>query len=213
MMNRICIRTIFWILCVSVALIWFCYHYVDQSISEIAYYDNWRRFAFLKWLTYLAPLFLILSLISIAYTTIRRCFQITISKTEHTIFIASLNTLVTSQITPLLKFIFGRTWPATWIHNNPSWLQNHVYGFHFFHGGKAYASFPSGHTAIVFAMITVLWLGLPKWRWLCAVLGISIVAGLIGMYYHFVSDVIVGATLGILTGYITTFAFLPKKIK
>jgi hypothetical protein len=34
---------------------------------------------------------------------------------------------------------------------------NDIYGFNFFHGGHGYASFPSGHTAVTCAVVTVLW--------------------------------------------------------
>ena len=67
-----------------------------------------------------------------------------------------------------LKLVFGRTWPDTFRDNNPSFLHDGVYGFNFFHGGHAYASFPSGHTAVTCAVISVLWIYYPAWRRLYA---------------------------------------------
>jgi membrane-associated phospholipid phosphatase len=49
--------------------------------------------------------------------------------------------------------------------------------------------------------MTVLWLTYPKFRWLYGTLVALVVIGLIGLDYHFVSDVIAGACLGGLTGY------------
>ena len=60
----------------------------------------------------------------------------------------------------LLKFVFGRLWPDTWVANNPSFIHDGAYGFYFFHGGRGYASFPSGHTAVTCAVISVLWISI-----------------------------------------------------
>lgn len=196
---------------IGVALIFVCYYQVDKAMAGLAYSDDWRRYHFLQWLTYLAPAIIAISLFSIIYATIKCCLRRYLSVAEKAFFVGGLNTIITVQINNLLKIVFGRTWPATWINNNPSWLNSHVYGFHFFRGGKAYASFPSGHTAVVFAMITVLWFGVPKWRCLYAIIGFGIIVGIVGMYYHFVSDVIAGALLGILTGILAARAFLKLK--
>ena len=37
-----------------------------------------------------------------------------------------------------LKPLFGRTWPETWVENNPSFIHDQVYGFHWLHGGAGY---------------------------------------------------------------------------
>lgn len=204
-------RKIALLLVIGIGLIFFSYYYVDKPMAEITFNNNWRRFIFLKWLTYISAALIIISALSIIYTTIKKFNNKHVSLVEQSLFVGSLNTLITSLIAEELKFIFGRTWPATWINNNPSWLSNQAYGFHLLHGGKAYASFPSGHATVVFAMISVLWFGQPKWRWLHVLLGVGIAVGLVGMYYHFVSDVIGGALLGTTTGCIAARAFLPRK--
>ena len=53
--------------------------------------------------------------------------------------------------------MFGRTWPETWTHNNPSLIHDGAYGFNWFHGGPGYELFPSGHMAAICAVISVLW--------------------------------------------------------
>jgi hypothetical protein len=40
---------------------------------------------------------------------------------------------------------FGRTWPESWLGDNPSWIRDDVFGFFPFHGGRGWESFPSGH--------------------------------------------------------------------
>lgn len=105
-----------------------------------------------------------------------------------------------------LKYAFGRTWPESWgpkswgpeswAHNNPSFLQNGVYGFFPFHGGAGWSAFPSGHmtlTAAAALVVARLW---PAWTplALAACLGMALL--LIGLDFHFVSDVLAGAWLG-----------------
>ena len=34
-----------------------------------------------------------------------------------------------------LKVLLGRTWPETWINNNPFWIGNGAFGFEPLHGG------------------------------------------------------------------------------
>jgi len=57
----------------------------------------------------------------------------------------------------VLKFLFGRTWPL-------GLFRRHVYGFFPFHTGPQYASFPSGHTAAVCAVLSILWIWYPRFR-------------------------------------------------
>jgi membrane-associated phospholipid phosphatase len=87
-----------------------------------------------------------------------------LSRLQKCALLCSLSLIMAEATKAQLKFAFGRTWPATWIHNNPSFLRDGVYGFNFFHGGTAYESFPSGHMAATCAVISVLWIYYPKWR-------------------------------------------------
>ena len=112
-----------------------------------------------------------------------------------------------------LKFIFGRTWPETWVQDNPSFIRDGVYGFHFMHGGGGYQSFPSGHMAATCAVISVLWVWYPRSRWLGAFAAIAVGAGLVGANYHFLSDVIAGAFVGISTGWLANAIWNARNVK
>lgn len=101
-----------------------------------------------------------------------------------------------------LKFIFARYWAETFVCNNPSLLKNQVYGFNWFKLDVAYTSFPSGHTTVIAAFATSMWFSFPKLRLLWLMLPLLVMFGQISMYYHFVSDVIAGAMLGALAGWI-----------
>jgi membrane-associated phospholipid phosphatase len=95
-----------------------------------------------------------------------------------------------------LKYAFGRTWPETWTNHNPSWISNAAYGFHPFHGGEGWSSFPSGHTTVITAFAAVLWLRVPSLRWLAVTLVVLVVGGLLGSDFHWVGDMVAGAFLG-----------------
>jgi membrane-associated phospholipid phosphatase len=107
----------------------------------------------------------------------------------------------------LLKYVFGRTWPETRTHDNPSLIHDGAYGFNWFHGGPGYGSFPSGHMAATCAVISVLWICYPRMKPLCVLAAFAVAAALIGANFHFFSDVIAGRFVGVSTGWITTVFF------
>jgi membrane-associated phospholipid phosphatase len=130
-----------------------------------------------------------------------------LSKPLATTFLCGLSLVVAGGIKTELKYVFGRTWPETWVRNNPSFIHDGVYGFNPFHEGVAYAAFPSGHTAAICALMSVLWLCYPRFwsMYLAAILAVSI--GLVGADYHFLSDVIAGAFVGTSTGWMLVAAW------
>lgn len=98
-----------------------------------------------------------------------------------------------------LHDVFGREWPETWVAHNPSLIGTGDYGFHFFHAGSAFESFPSGHTTVVVALFAAIWVLYPRLR-ILSTLGIcSIFIGLIGMEFHFFGDCIGGAFIAFTT--------------
>ncbi|MCB8873769.1 phosphatase PAP2 family protein [Acidisoma silvae] len=111
----------------------------------------------------------------------------------------------------LLKQAFGRTWPETWTHHNPSLIHDGVYGFWPFHGGEGWSSFPSGHTTAIAAVAGVLWWRLPHLRWLWALLVGLTAFGLVAGTVHFLGDVLAGGLLGFLTGRATLALPFPTE--
>lgn len=101
----------------------------------------------------------------------------------------------------LIKKVFGRYWPGTFICHNPSLIQDHVYGFNWFQSGSAYESFPSGHTAFTVACLVSLCWMYPKFRIIWILIALAVALSQIILYYHFLSDVIAGALLGSLIAY------------
>src|SRR5262249_45936218 len=108
--------------------------------------------------------------------------------------------VLADQFRETLSYGFGRYWPETWINDNPSLIRDGAYGFHPFHGGSAYGSFPSGPTARALAGPAVVWIAYPGWRGACGRASGAVAAGLLGMDYHFVGDVIAGGFVGGIVG-------------
>jgi membrane-associated phospholipid phosphatase len=110
--------------------------------------------------------------------------------------------LIAIALKDQFKIIFGRTWPATWTANNPSYLKDGVYGFFptvswFTSGGsRAYHAFPSGTTAVMTAACVSIAVAWRPFRWIAPVLVTAVIAGLIGANFHWVSDTIAGLVLG-----------------
>lgn len=117
--------------------------------------------------------------------------------------LSSISVILAEAIKSQLKFVFGRTWPETFVQNNPSFIRDGAYGFNFFHGGPGYGSFPSGHTTVTCALVSVLWMMAPKGRPLYALVVLAVAVGLIGADYHFLSDIIAGGFVGVSTGWMT----------
>jgi len=84
-------------------------------------------------------------------------------------------------------------------------FRNGAYGFHPFHSGIAYGSFPSGHTAQTLAIAAVVWIVYPRWRWACVIASLAVSVGLLGMNYHFPGDVIAGGFVGGIVGTYTAY--------
>jgi membrane-associated phospholipid phosphatase len=92
----------------------------------------------------------------------------------------------------VLKFVFGRV-------NTRVWLQQpELYGFHWLEQREGCEGFPSGHMLVVAALLAALWRFFPRCRPWCLLLGGLLGCALVATDYHFLSDVVAGAYLGIL---------------
>jgi membrane-associated phospholipid phosphatase len=135
----------------------------------------------------------------------------TLTRLTRVVLIASFSLVMGEAVKNELKFLFGRTWPETWVHDNPSFIRDHAFGFNWLHGGAGYMSFPSGHMTATCALLSVLWICYPRFRALYVLAALAVVVGLIGANFHFLSDVIAGAFVGISVGWmsVTLFERLP----
>jgi membrane-associated phospholipid phosphatase len=125
------------------------------------------------------------------------------SKLEITISLCSISTLVVIVLKDQLKFAFGRTWPDSWAPGVLSFIRNGVYGFNYFHSGKSFESFPSGHAAVAAAILAVPCILFSRLRIPCAICLVGIDMALVALNLHFLSDVIAGTFTGFSTGLFT----------
>jgi len=106
--------------------------------------------------------------------------------------------------TVIFKRIFGRGCP------DPTYIHDHLYGFHWLHGSAHWDSFPSGTAAISTAILSVLWVVSPRWR-IAGLLFVVVLSGsLVAGNYHWVSDVIAGVFLGVSIGWSTVRLLCPR---
>lgn len=178
------------------------YAWVDRPLSYFSHdhLAQWRVFFELQrlpeYLTVLVVLIFVLTGLAVLARGV-------LSRFLSVLLVSGVSLAAAALIKDQLKFVFGRSWPETWINNNPSLIRDGAFGFNPFHGGVGYASFPSGHMTLTCAAVSVLWFAYPNYRVLYAVVIAAVLIGLIGANYHFLSDTIAGGFLGWCTGWIT----------
>src|SRR3990167_6861130 len=185
-----------WLLWLAISGVVVSYFYIDQPLVWFLLKNRSRDWVILAYMA-IDIVFFLTSYIYIFYGYFLLCprrWQLTHVIQKHLVLCNAV--AITYFIKEGLKLMFGRTWAATFICNNISLVQNHAYGFHWLTGNPMLASFPSGHVAVSIAFSTALALLYPAWRWICVLLSLLVVIGQVGMYYHFVSDVIAGVLLG-----------------
>jgi membrane-associated phospholipid phosphatase len=125
------------------------------------------------------------------------------SKLGTTISLCTVSALAAIIVKDQLKLAFGRTWPDSWGPGVLSFLHDGVYGFHYFHYGKSFESFPSGHATVAASILSVPFILFPRLRTVCAICLIGVDVALVGLNLHFFSDVIAGSFIGFSTGLFT----------
>ena len=137
--------------------------WLDQPIASFVHQNVTDKTIFV-WLHRLPVAFLLLSLLVFVWCGFWALTNRPFSRVQSVGLTCSISFVTANFINNQFKYAFGRTWPDTWVQNNPSLIQNGVFGFNPFHGGPGFASFPSGHVAAVCAVITVLWSAYPSLR-------------------------------------------------
>ncbi len=185
------------------------YQWLDRPIAYFAHAHFHNEPLFTR-LTLIPEFFAPLAVLAFLVLGLRALVEKPLTRLEAVTLLCALSLVVASAIKNQLKLVFGRTWPETWVRDNPSLIRDGAYGFHPFHGGAGFESFPSGHTTAIVAVVSVLWICYPRFRILYAlfvamvvILFVAmVVIGLIGADFHFLSDCIAGAFLGASTGWI-----------
>src|SRR6058998_3900290 len=182
--------------CVLAVLV--CYFWVDRPVAFFVYRHHINTVRAFRWLTYPPPEVQNWSALVLTILVIRRA-RGSFLLWQKTLFVACLSLIVADDFRISLGDVFGRYWPETWTHDNPSLIGTGTYGFHPFQRGDDVGSFPSGHAARILAFATVWLIAMPRSRTVQVVviiLSASMLVSLVAMNYHFVGDVIAGSVLG-----------------
>lgn len=186
-----------WVIFAWVLLIILSYFYLDKPVAFYVYNHNYGKYLILTWFAGLTAL-PILFAFGFYFFFMGKYLLTFVTPNDYRLLAIANSVAIASFLKEQFKYIFGRCWPLTWINNNPSLIKDNVYGCNFFHGGAGFSAFPSGHTCITFAATVLIWEFFPKLRWFAVLLSTLVMMGLIGMDYHFLSDVLSGALLGTL---------------
>ena len=182
--------------CVVAVLI--SYFWIDRPVAFFVYHHHINTIQVFRWLTYPPPEVQNWSALVLTVLMVRRAWG-SFLRWQKTLFVACLSLIVADDFRISLGDVFGRYWPETWSHDNPSLIGTGSYGFHPFQRGDDIGSFPSGHAARILAFATVWLIAMPRSRTVqvvVIVLSASMLVSLVAMNYHFVSDVIAGSVLG-----------------
>lgn len=195
------LRTFLVGLLLTVVTVVLAYLWLDRPISYVAH-DQLAQVRVFKNLQRAPEIMAVLA--CLAFVLVGYCVLLRrpLKRLLGALLLSGISLGVAAQIKDQLKFVFGRTWPETWINNNPSLIRDGVYGFNFFHGGAGYSAFPSGHMTLTCAAVSVLWISYPRYRLLYAAVVTAVAIGLIGANYHFLGDLIAGGFIGWSTGWI-----------
>lgn len=123
-------------------------------------------------------------------------------RVRNLLLLSSVSIMLVFLLKGDLKLIFCRDWPMPLEGGNPAHIKQHALGFHFFGkmGSKdveSVSSFPSGHAAIAFALFLSIGLIYRKALPWCLLLASAESVVMVVLNYHFLSDVLAGALLGV----------------
>src|ERR1700693_6308441 len=180
-------------LCIAAVLL--CYFWIDRPVAFFVYRRHINSVQVFRWLTYPPPELQNWSALVLTILVVRRAWG-PFSHWQKVLLVACLSLILADEFRMSLGDVFGRYWPETWSHDNPSLIGTGTYGFHPFQRGDDIGSFPSGHAARILGFTMVWWIAMPGSRILCAVLCPPMLVSLVATNYHFVSDVISGGVLG-----------------
>ena len=185
-------------LCIAAVLV--CYFWIDRPVAFFIYRHHINTIQVFEWLTYPPPEVQNWSALVLTILVIRRAWGPFV-RWQKVLLVACLSLIIADDFRISLGDVFGRYWPETWTHDNPSLIGTGTYGFHPFQRGDDIGSFPSGHACRILSFAAVWMIAMPRSRTvqiaviiLCAPMLVSLVA----MNYHFVGDVIAGSVLGAL---------------
>lgn len=123
-------------------------------------------------------------------------------------------------ISLILKGLFQQARPLRWFFDNANelWFQLTLFDAEVYNNSWAYTSFPSGHAMSAFALYSYVAFNAGRWKTGIGLLSLLIAASVafsrMYLLMHFLRDVTVGASLGVVIGALMfhlQFRFWPKE--
>src|SRR5437588_4667508 len=191
------LRRMLIITAVCIVAVLICYLWIDRPVAFFVYGHHINKIEVVRWFTYPPPEVQNWSALVLTILVVRRAWG-PFLRWQKVLLVACVSLIVADDFRISVGDVFGRYWPNTWTHDNPSLIGTGAYGFHPFQRGDDIGSFPSGHACRILGFATVWLVAMPSTRVvltatvLCAPMLVSLVA----MNYHFVGDVIAGSVLG-----------------
>ena len=173
-----------------------CIAWIDAPLAVWVHQAGLPSHRLLLDLTYVPEAYAAGAALVLLLTPLRLAMRAGAGRGERVLLAMSVSLALASLLKEVLKVVFGRAWPETWIGGNLSLIHDHYYAFRWFQFSHGYQSFPSGHSSLAFGAMSVLWLACPRLRWLAATACLLPLIGLLGMDYHFLGDLLAGALLG-----------------
>ncbi len=186
---------------VCAVLVWISYRFIDKPVVFFLHAHGARQYSFLHWIQKIPNALLPMLAVALVYLGYKR-YKKSFTYFDRFILSCAISLILISVLKFPIKYFFARHWPSSFC-NNLSLLEHGVYGFSFFNIGKAYEAFPSGNAAKIFAMALIGCHYYPRWCWLGILAVIVSIVGVVGLYYHFVGDVVAGAFFGIVMAIIS----------
>jgi len=185
------------VVALGIGAVLICYFWIDRPVAFFVYRHHINTIKVFRWLTYPPPEVQNWSALILTILVVRRAWG-PFLRWQKVLLVACLSLIVADDFRISLGDVFGRYWPETWTHDNPSLIGTGTYGFHPFQRGDDIGSFPSGHAARIFGFATVWMIAMPTSRVAATLICAPMLVSLVAMNYHFVSDVIAGSVLGAL---------------
>jgi lipid A 4'-phosphatase len=103
-----------------------------------------------------------------------------------------LSIAASGVIVDVMKVVFGRSRPKLL-------FQSDVYGFTWLSWQSDHWSFPSGHSATIFALVTALWFLWPQHLLFYILVAVIISMSRVVVGAHYLADIVAGASIAVLT--------------
>ena len=105
-----------------------CYFWVDRSVAFFVYNHHINRIEVFRWLTYPPPEVQNWSALMLTILIVRRAWG-PFLRWQKVLLVACISLIVADDFRISLGDVFGRYWPETWTHDNPSLIGTGTYGF------------------------------------------------------------------------------------